>query len=142
MANLVYNRCKQGLLQGDFDLSNGADTIKVALVTNAYTPDVDGHEDYADITNEVVGAGYVAGGAALANQAVTKDDLDDEGVFDANNVTWAGATFTARRAIIYKDTGVPGTSLLIAVIDFGADKTATAGDFTITWATEGIINLG
>ena len=142
MANLVYNRCKQGLLQGDFDLSNGADTIKVALVTNAYTPDVDGHEDHADITNEVVGAGYVAGGAALANQAVTKDDLDDEGVFDANNVTWAGATFTARRAIIYKDTGVPGTSLLIAVIDFGADKTATAGDFTITWATEGIINLG
>ena len=142
MANLIYNRSKQGLLQGDFDLGNGGDTIKVALVTSSYTPDIDTHEDFADINNEVSGDGYDAGGATLANQAVTKDNTDDEGVLDADNVTWSGADFTARRAIIYKDTGTPGTSLLIAAIDFGEDKTASGGDFVISWNAEGIINLG
>jgi hypothetical protein len=142
MANVVYNRFKQGLMQGDYDLSNGGDTIKVALVTSSYTPDIDSHEDFADITNEVSGDGYTAGGATLANQSVSKDTGDDEAVFDADDVAWEESDFTARRAIIYQDTGTPATSLLIAAIDFGEDKTASGGNFTITWDAEGIINLG
>lgn len=142
MANVAYNRFKLALLGAEIDMSNGGDDIRVALCTNVYVPNIDTHLDFADITNEVVGAGYVADGALLANQAVSQDNVDDEGVFDADNVTWAASTITARYAIIYWDTGVAGTSLLIACIDFGEDKTSTGGDFTITWDAEGIINLG
>jgi hypothetical protein len=140
MANVIYNSFKQKIMDGSIDLDT--DTIKVALVTSSYTPDQDNHEDYADITNEVVGTGYTAGGATLANAAVTKDNTDNEGVFDADNVTWSSSTITARGAIIYKDSGVDATSWFIAYLDFTTDKTSTSGNFTIQWNSEGIVNLG
>lgn len=134
----IYNKFKFEALKGSIDLST--DTIKVALCTSSYTPNVDTHLFFDDITNEVVGTGYTAGGQTLTNPSVTQDDTDNEGVFDADNVTWTSSTITARYAIIYKDTGVAGTSPLIAYIDFGSDKSSSAGDFTIQWAAEGIIN--
>lgn len=142
MASVIYNRFKQGILAGDYDLDNAAVEVKVALVTSSYTPNIDTHEDYADLTNEVVGDGYTAGGAILSNKAVTKDTTDDEGVFDADNVTWTSSTITARGAVVYVDTGTDGTSLLIAYFDFGGDKVSSAGNFTIEWNSEGIINVG
>lgn len=127
-------------MNGGIDLDTN--TIKVALVTSTYTPDADTHEDMADITNEVEGTGYTAGGAELANKTVTADTTDDEGVFDADNVTWSNSTITARGAVIYKSTGTAATDLLIAYIDFGSDKVSASGNFTIAWADEGILNLG
>jgi len=142
MANAIYNRFKQGILAGDYDLDNALVDINVALVTSTYTPDIDTHEDFADITNEVTGTGYTAGGATLASKTVTKDTVDDEGVFDAADVTWSSSTITARGAVVYLDTGTAATSLLIAYFDFGADKVSSSGDFTIQWNAEGIINVG
>lgn len=139
MANAVYNIFKSEVMKGSFDLVN--DTIKVALVTSSYTPDIDSHEDFADVTNEVSGTGYTAGGATLASTSVTKDTTDDEGVFDAENVTWSSSTITARGAVVYKSTGVAGTSQLICYVDFGEDKSSSNGDFTIQWNSEGILNL-
>lgn len=138
MANVIYNSFKRDIMNGGIDLDT--DTIKVALVTSTYTPNIDTHEDFADITNEVTGTGYTAGGATLS-VTVSVDNTDDEGVFDATDVTWSSSTITARGAVIYKDTGTPATSPLICYIDFGEDKVSSSGDFTITWATEGIINL-
>ena len=135
--NVIYNSFKQKIQDGSIDLDT--DTIRVALVTSAYTPSQDDHEDYADITNEVVGDGYVAEGEALANKSVTKDNTDNEGVFDADDITWAASTITARGAIIYMDSGTANTSWFIAYIDFGSDKSSSSGDFTITWNSEGII---
>ncbi len=140
MANVVYNALKKNIMNGGIDLDS--DTIKVALVTSSYTPDQDSDEDFADVTNEVSGTGYTAGGAELANKAVTADNTDDEGVFDADNVTWSSSSITARGAVIYKSTGTPANDLLIAYIDFGEDKVSSDGDFTITWDAEGILNLG
>ena len=140
MANVVYNSLKKALADADIDLAN--DTIKVALVTSSYTPDQDNHEDFADITNEVSGTGYTAGGATLASKTVTKDNTNDRGVFDAADVTWSSSTITARGAIVYKDTGTPATSQLICYKDFTSDKTTTAADFKITWSADGIIYLG
>lgn len=142
MADAIYNRFKSGLLAGDYDLDTAGNTIKVALVTATYTPNIDTHEDFADITNEVTGTGYTAGGATLGSQAVTKDTTDDEGVFDAADVTWASSTITARGAVIYKSTGVASTSLLIAYLDFGSDQSSSSGDFKIVWNAEGIVNVG
>ena len=140
MANVVYNYAKAELLRGHIALDS--DTINVALVTSSYTPDIDAHENFDDLDNEVSGTGYTAGGAALANKAVTKDTGDDEGVFDADDLTWESASITARAAIVYRDSGVEATSQLIAYIDFTEDKTASGGDFTIQWNAEGILNLG
>lgn len=112
------------------------------LVTATYTPDQDAHTKRSDITNEVTGTGYTAGGAALANKAVTADNTDNEGVFDADDLTWSTATITARAAVLYKSRGgASSADELLPYIDFGADKTSTAGNFTIAWNAEGILNL-
>ena len=139
MASLVYNSFKRDIMNGSIDLDT--DTIKCALVTSAYTPDVDAHDNFDDVTNEVSGTGYTAGGATLASVTVTVDNTDDEGVFDAADVSWPTSTITARAAVIYKSTGVASTSKLICYVDFGSNITSTASTFTITWAAEGILNL-
>jgi len=138
MANLVYNAFKKNIMNGGIDLDT--DTIKVALVTSSYTPNADTHEDFADITNEAEGTGYTQGGATLSNKAVTADNTDDEGVFDADDVTWSSSTITARGAVVYKSTGTPANDLLVCYIDFGTDKTSSNGDFTVSWNAEGILN--
>lgn len=139
MADVIYNAFKKNIMNGGLDLDT--QDIKVALVTSTYTPDQDTHEDYADLTNEVVGTGYTAGGASLANEAVTADNTDNEGVFDADDVTWSTSTITARGAVVYYDSTVDATSLLICYLDFGSDQSSSAGDFTISWNAEGILNL-
>lgn len=140
MSSIIYNSFKKNVMNGGIDLDT--DTIKVALVTSSYTPNADTHEDMADVTNEVEGTGYTAGGATLANPAVTADTTDDEGVFDADDVTWSNSTITARGAVVYKSTGTAANDLLICYIDFGENKVSSSGNFTITWNAEGIINLG
>ena len=140
MADLVYNSAKQKLMDGSIDLDN--DTIKVCLVTSSYTPDEDSHEDYADITNEVSGTGYTAGGTTIANCAVTKDTTNDLGKFDGDDVSWTNSTITARGGIVYKDSGVDSTSWLIRYIDFGSDRTSTSGTFSIIWSASGILTVG
>lgn len=139
MADVIYNVFKLNILNGGLDLDT--DAIKVMLVTSAYTPNQDTHLDRADVTNEVVGTGYTAGGATLASKTVTQDDTDNEGVFDAADVTWSTATITARGAVLYKSTGVAANDTLICYIDFGSDQSASGADFTIAWNAEGIVNL-
>jgi hypothetical protein len=139
MADVVYNSFKKKIMDGSIDLDT--DTIKVALVTATYTPDQDAHDFFDDVTNEVVGTGYTAGGASLANKAVTADNTDNEGVFDADDVTWSTSTITARGAVLYKSTGTASTSALICYLDFGSDKISSSGNFTISWGAEGILNL-
>lgn len=135
----VYNSFKQKIMNGSIDLDT--DTIKVALCTSSYTPDIDAHDNFDDITAEVVGTGYTAGGATLTGTAVTVDNTDNEGVFDANDVSWTTATFTYRYAIIYKAGAGASTSPLIGYIDFSSDQTVTNGTATIPWLAEGILNL-
>jgi hypothetical protein len=141
MADVIYNAYKKYAMNGAVDLDT--DTIKVALVTSAYTPSQDNDDFFNDVTNELPTAGgYTAGGASLANKAVTQDNTDNEGVFDADDLAWTSATFTARGAVIYKNRGgASSADELIAYIDFGSDKTVSSGTFTIQWAAEGILNL-
>jgi len=140
MASLLYNSFKRDIMNGSLDLDT--DTIKIMLVTSAYTPNQDTHTKRSDVTNEVSGTGYSAGGATLANKAVTADNTDDEGVFDADDVSWSSSTITARGAVLYKSRGgASSADELLAYIDFGSDKSSSAGTFTISWDAEGIINL-
>lgn len=140
MATVIYNAFKKNIMNGSIDLDT--DTIKVALTTSSYTPDQDSHEFFSSVTNEVSGTGYTAGGATLANKTVTQDNTDNEGVFDADDATWSSSTITnARYAIVYKSTGVAGTSPLICAIDLGSNYSSTNGTFTLPWNAEGIVNL-
>lgn len=140
MADVLFNSFKRDIMNGSIDLDT--DTIKVMLVTSSYTPNQDTHTKRSDITDEVAGTGYVAGGAALANKTVTVDNTDNEGVFDADDLSWSTATITARGAVLYKSRGgAASADELLCYFDFGADKTSTAGTFLITWNAEGILNL-
>lgn len=138
MASGVYNNFKFELMNGSYNLANGGDTIKVALMDNvhAFTAENDVWTDVS--ANEITGTGYSSPGQNLANQATSIDDTDDEGVFDGDDIQWTSASFTAYHAVLYDDTV---TDDLILSIDFGGAQTVTSGTFTIQWATEGILNL-
>jgi len=119
-----------------------ADTIRVALLANTYTFDADNHDFWDDVVaHEVAGAGYAAGGATLAGKSATQDNVNDRGLFDADDVTWAASTISARYAQIHKWTGVAATSPLIRCIDLGEDKATAATDFKLNWDANGILAL-
>ena len=141
MANLIYNSFKRDQMNGSIDLDT--DTIKMMLVTSTYSPNQDTHTKRSDVTNEVVGTGYTAGGVTLANKTVTVDNTGNTGVFDADNITIATATITARGAVLYKSRGGASTAdELIAYLDSGSDISSTAGNFVITFSASGILTLG
>jgi hypothetical protein len=149
----LYNSFKKYLLDGTIDLDT--DTIKVALVTSAYTP-LATHDVLADVMAspdpEVVAIaspsnGYTDGGAALANAAVTFTDSPSAGKFDADDLTWSALTATFRYGIVYasKSVGSPAiVNPLIGYILFDTtpdDITVTGIDFSIQWSASGIITL-
>lgn len=141
MADLIYNSFKRDQMNGSIDLDT--DTIKMMLVTSTYTPNQDTHTKRSDVTNEVVGTGYTAGGVALANKTVVVDNTGNTGVFDADDITIATATITARGAVLYKSRGGASTAdELIAYLDFGSDISSTAGNFVVTFSASGILTLG
>ena len=141
MANQIFNSFKRDAINGSIDLDT--DTIKLMLVTSAYTPNIDTHTKRSDVTNEVTGTGYTAGGVALANKTVTVNNTTDKGVFDADDVTISTATITARGAVLYKSRdGASSADELICYLDFGSDITSTAGNFNITFDATGILTLG
>ena len=100
------------------------DTIKIALFTSAAT--LNSATTAYSTTNEVVGTGYVAGGNTLAGATISSSGTT--AFVDFSDTTWTSATITARGALIYNSSKA---NRAIAVLDFGSDKTSTAGDFTV-----------
>jgi hypothetical protein len=140
MFSFLYNGGKLRLLNGSIDLL--VDTIKVVLVGAAYVANKDSHEFLDDLSNEVTGTGYTAGGKVINNLSVSQDNANDQAMLRGDDVTWPLATFTTRAAVIYKATGSPATSPLIAFVDFGEDKIMIGEDFSLNWNSEGILYLG
>ena len=139
MASVVYNSFKQFLLKGDVDLDQ---PCNVALVTSSYSPNIDTHDYYNDITNEVsAGGGYTTGGITLSSTTVILNTTNDRAEFDAADITWSSSTITARGAVLYRNTGTPATSPLIAYFDFASDQSSSSGNFSITWNSAGLLNL-
>jgi hypothetical protein len=101
-----------------------ADTFKIALFTSSAT--LGATTTAYSVTNEVSGTGYTAGGNTLT--AVAPTSSGTTAFTDFNDTTWSTATITANGALIYNDTQ---GDKAVAVLAFGADKSSTAGDFTI-----------
>lgn len=126
----------------DFRATSG-DTFKLALYTSAAT--IDANTTSYTATNEVSGTGYTAGGGTLSNLGVTTTNTSTSagtGFTDFSDLTFAASTITARGALIYNTTpsalsnaGTTLTNPAVAALDFGSDKTSTAGDFTIIFPT-------
>ena len=117
------------------------DTIKVALTTSSYAPAQDTDDFFNDVTNEITGTGYTAGGATLGSKTATYDTASNEMRLDAADTQWTSSSFTARNAVVYKSTGTAATSPLLSYVDFGGDETVSSGTFTIQWDSTGVAKI-
>ena len=133
MANAIYPKYKEAILQSAANSNMSSGTVKVALIdTGTYTYN-SAHEFYSSVSG-VVGTPQTIGTKTFTN-----------GVFDGDNVTFTAVTGNSVEAlIIYIDTGSAATSRLIAFIDTsvtGLPVTPNGGDIGITWNASGIFAL-
>jgi hypothetical protein len=135
-GNYMCTSFKKELLYGahDFDASSG-DTFKIALYTSSAT--MTAATTAYSATNEVSGTNYSSGGGALT--PVDPTSSGTTALADFADETWSSATITARGSLIYNTTpnttSISLTNPAVVVLDFGADKTSTSGDFTVVFPT-------
>mgnify|MGYP000459825926 FL=1 len=115
---------KVELMKGTHNLSNGGNSFKLALYTSSAS--LGATTTAYTSSNEASGTNYTATGAALTN--VTPVSSGTTAIADFADLTFSNVTITARGCLIYNDTN---SDKSVAVLDFGGDKTSTAGDFTI-----------
>ena len=129
-GNFMCTSFKKELMEAKHNfLLSGGDTFKLAMYTNSAS--FDASTTAYTTSNEVSGTGYSAGGGTL-----TRIDPSSSGTTaftSFSDLTFSTATVTARGALIYNDTATGDPTVI--VLDFGADKTSTAGDFTIQFPT-------
>ena len=129
-GNYMCTSFKTELMTGthNFTASTG-NTFKLALYDNSasFTAATTAYTT----SNEISGSGYSAGGGTLTN--VTPTSSSSTAFKDFDDLTFSTATITARGALIYNDTAAGDPS--VVVLDFGGDKTSTAGDFKIVMPT-------
>ena len=142
-TNAITNSFKEDILQGvhDFNVGTG-NTFKLALYDSSASIGADTTSYAAGISGQVPDTGqYVAGGGALVNALVSVNGTT--AFVDFNDLSFTGVTLTAKGALIYNDTVAGDPS--VCVLDFGGDKTATAGTFTIQFPdandTQAIIRI-
>jgi hypothetical protein len=132
ITQAIANAFKKQLLEGDHDFTQTTgDKFKLALYTSSAT--LNSTTTAYSASNEVGDSGqYSAGGGALVNGGTSIGSGTGKGVaiVDFADRSFTGVTLTARGALIY-NTSSATTNAAVAVLDFGGDKTATAGTFTI-----------
>ena len=133
MANAIYPKYKEALLNGSANTNMSSGTVKVALVdTGTYTYS-SAHEFLSSLTGRV-GTDQTLGTKTFTN-----------GTFDAADSTWTAVSGnTCEALVIYIDTGVAGTSRLVAYLDTGVSGlpvTPNGGNITATWDAAGIFTL-
>ena len=159
MASFIYNIAKKKFADGALNWGVDDGTIKVMLVTSAYTANK-GHA-YVDAGSgaasarpgqcEVTGTGYAGGWAGSGRKPIdnagctytAQDDTNDLAKLDADDIVWTGINVGAvSAAIIYKSITSDAASYLIAYVDDGGfPKTTDGGNLTITWAAGGVLTL-
>lgn len=119
-----------------------SDTIKTMLTTSTYVPNQDSDDFKNDVTNEVSGTGYSAGGTTLTTPVSAYTGGTNVWNFDADDAVWSSSTITARIAVVYDSTpGTDATRPLISYVDFGGDNSTSSGTFTVQWAAGGIVKV-
>ena len=129
MANIIPDAFKSELLSGTHDFSSGGNTFKIALYVTTLGPPYTTSSTVYSTDNEVSssGTGYATGGQTLDSQAVSVPG-SNTAIVDFANEVFSSVTLTSLGAAIYNSDK---SNKLCLVIDFGGDKVATSGDFTI-----------
>lgn len=117
-----------------------AETHKVLMVQDTHTPDFTTHDFRDDITNEVSGTGYTAGGKAITTTEITL--ASGTLTFDGDDVSWPSSTITsAMAAVHYFNVGTAATDPLGFLSDFVTAASSSSGTFTIQWNASGIFQV-
>lgn len=141
MASANFTNLPRALAKGDIDFD--VNTFKVLLVSSLPSEaNLDAWANRSDVTNEITGTGYTAGGIAQAFTLDAIDTTNNRQSITYTNITngWTSATFSAVGAIIYKNSGTASTDTLLHLVDFGGTVSCTAGNFSITYSTPFYIN--
>lgn len=144
MASFNFTNLARALAKAEIDFDSAS--FKVLLVSSVpTTTDTTGNKhtwiDRADVTNEITGTGYTAGGIAQAftlNAATLVGGAQSVSWTDITN-GWTSSSFSAVGAIIYLSTGVAANDLLLHFVDFGGTVTCTAGNFSIDYTANFIV---
>ena len=128
ITQAVANSFKKEVLEGEHKFQfSGGDVFKLALYTSTAT--LNSTTTAYAATNEVPNSGqYAAGGGELVKPNPSTSVASGVAIVDFNDLSFTGVTITARGALIYNTSS---SNKAVAVLDFGADKTATSGTFTI-----------
>jgi hypothetical protein len=133
MASLIYDSCLRDLQIGSIDAD--ADTFKAMLVTSSYTVNKGTHAKRSDITNEVTGTGYTAGGVTCACTPALNTTTHVM-VLTFAAVSWTTSTITARGMVIYKSRGgASSADELVGYLDFGSNISSAGGTFSVAAST-------
>lgn len=128
ITSAICTSFKQELLVGTHNFTNGANSFKLALYSSSAT--LGAATTAFTTTGQASGTNYSSGGSALTN--VTPFATGTTAVCDFSDLTFSNATITARGCLIYNDTQ---SDKAVCAVDFGGDKTSTAGDFTVVFPT-------
>jgi hypothetical protein len=136
ITQAVCTSFKKELLQGqhNFTTSTG-NTFKIALYLSTAT--MDATTTIYSTSNETTGTNYTAGGNTLVIGSSLPGTSGTTAWADFDDSTWATSTITARGALIYNSTS---SNKAVVVLDFGSDKTSSAGSFTIVFPTADATN--
>jgi len=132
IATAMPTSFKVELLKGLHDLSNGADTLKIALLksqsagSGTYGAASTNYTNITGNSDEASGSGYSAGGNTLTNVTPVADSTT--AICDFSDTTWSSASFTTCGAMIYNTSN---SNSACAVLSFGGDQTVSSGDFQI-----------
>lgn len=128
MASIIYDSFLADVFAGN---CSTAHTYKGMLVSSGYSENRATHTKRSDITNEISGSGYTAGGAALT-LSVSTNVTTHKLTLTIGSVTWASSTLTARKLIIYRARGgASSADELVACIDNGSDLVSSSS--TMSW---------
>lgn len=138
MASLIYNSGLGDCAKGNIDFDT--DTFYVMACTSTYTENKDTHTKRSDVTNEITGTGYTAGGNSVT-VSVNVDTANDRVDITLGGTTWPSSTLTARKFVYYKRRGgASSADELVAVVDNGTDAVTSSGTLTLNSSTLRIQN--
>lgn len=127
-----------GVANSRIDWAN--DTIKVALMTDAFVPS-ESQSNWGEIdANETSGDNYTAGGTTIDNKNVQWNTTRQTVVLDGDDCIWPTLTATFRWGVIYKVGGTDADSPLIGLVDFESNQIVSDLTFAIVWDVDGILN--
>jgi hypothetical protein len=128
MANVIYDSFTDDIFNQRFNITSA--TLYGMLVADSYTPSKGSHAKRSDVTGEVAGTGYTAGGAATT-VTVAKDTTNHKQTLSFANILWTTSSITARGVVVYNHRGgLASADELVCAGTFGADVATSASTFT------------